>query len=197
MPSASDDPNLRAGQQQCRWYQQKRDSDHLGEWGYSAGWPRFNEDKQGQLLARQWLTNVANEVPISIWYDWQDDGPDPNEPEHHFGVVANAYHPDRASVFEPKPAYLAAKTFSTFFAGFRFEKRLPTASPDDYVLVFRDSANRLRLAAWTRSLPHAVTIPLGVGQYTSVGHTGAGSATVSADAKGLSLTLNMAPVYLR
>lgn len=168
-----------------------------GEWGYSAGWPRFNENKQGQLLARQWLTNVANEIPLSIWYDWQDDGTDPNEPEHHFGVVANAYHPDRANVFEPKPAYLAAKTFSTFFAGFHFEKRLPTASPDDYVLAFRDHTNRLRFAAWTISRPHPVVIPLAPGQYSLVGHTGAGSATLSADTQGLSLTLNMAPVYLR
>jgi len=39
------------------------------EWGYSSIWPNTDDAKQGQLLARQWLTNVANEVSLSIWYD--------------------------------------------------------------------------------------------------------------------------------
>lgn len=168
-----------------------------GEWGYSAGWPRLSEDKQGQLLARQWLTNVANEISLSIWYDWHDDGSDPNEPEHHFGVVSNSYYENRAIVYQPKPAYLAAKTLATFFSGYRFEKRLEVGNTDDYVLVFGNDSNDLRVAAWTTNRPHNVVIPLGPGQYSSVGHTGGNVAVVNADTKGLSLTLSTAPVYLR
>jgi len=41
-----------------------------GEWGYSSAWRGMNEEKQGERLARQWLTNAANGVQISIWYDW-------------------------------------------------------------------------------------------------------------------------------
>ena len=51
-----------------------------GEWGYSSVWRNFDEVRQGKYLARQWLTNLANDVPLSIWYDWHDDGRDPKEP---------------------------------------------------------------------------------------------------------------------
>lgn len=94
------------------------------EWGYSAVWPGMSEEKQGQMLARQWLTNVGNNISLSIWYDWQDDGVDPKDPEHHFGMISNDYHEGRDPVFDPKPAHLAAKTLTTFFAGYQFEKRL-------------------------------------------------------------------------
>lgn len=43
-----------------------------------------------------------NDVPLSIWYDWHDDGQDPKEKEHNFGTVTWDY--------QPKPAYLAAQT---------------------------------------------------------------------------------------
>src|SRR5262249_598366 len=56
-----------------------------GEWGYSSA--GRGEEAQGKLLPRQWLTNLANNIPLSIWYDWHDDGPDPSDPEHHFGTV--------------------------------------------------------------------------------------------------------------
>ena len=95
-----------------------------GEWGYSSVWKDFDDAKQGRLLARQWLTNLANNIPLSIWYDWQDDGTDPHEGEHHFGTVANQYRPGGSPVYAPKPAYLAAKTLTSTLAGFRFEKRL-------------------------------------------------------------------------
>ncbi|HUC84921.1 MAG TPA: cellulase family glycosylhydrolase, partial [Candidatus Acidoferrales bacterium] len=54
-----------------------------GEWGYSSAWQNFDEATQGQMLAREWLVNLANHVPLSIWYDWHDDGTDRLEPEHH------------------------------------------------------------------------------------------------------------------
>ena len=37
-----------------------------------------------------------------FWYDWHDDGPDPKEPEHHFGMVAYPYHEGRNPVYDPK-----------------------------------------------------------------------------------------------
>jgi hypothetical protein len=45
-----------------------------GEWGYSSGWKNFDPGKQGKMLPREWLTNLANNIPLSIWYDWHDDG---------------------------------------------------------------------------------------------------------------------------
>ena len=167
------------------------------EWGYSSVWPSMSDEKQGQLLARTWLTNVANEISLSIWYDWHDDGSDSREPEHHFGTIYNSYHEGRDPVFDPKPAYLAAKTLATFFGGYRFEKRLEVGRADDYVLVFRNGDN-LRVAAWTTaSRAQPVEIPLTPGQHAIIRHTGENIDVVTTDQKGLRIMLTTAPVYLR
>jgi polysaccharide biosynthesis protein PslG len=166
-----------------------------GEWGYSSVWRNMDEDRQGYLLARQMLTNVANGIPISIWYDWQDDGPDPGEAEHHFGLVRNTYHAGSDPIYEPKPAYLAASTLSRMFQGYQFEMRLLVGSKDDYILVFAKGADR-RIAAWTNSnLKRRVTIPLD-GAFTLTTHNGEGSGTITATGSGLSIEIGSAPVYL-
>ena len=166
-----------------------------GEWGYSSVWPGLNDEKQGQLLARSWLTNAANDISLSIWYDWRDDGLDREEPEHHFGTVANAYHENRVPVYDTKPAYLAAKTLTSFFSGYRFEKRLEVGGTDDYVLMFRNG-NDERVAAWTtENRVHKVVVPLKAGQYTSVSHTGENIRVITSDQNGVAITLTTAPVY--
>jgi hypothetical protein len=167
------------------------------EWGYSAVWPGLNAEKQGQLLARSWLTNVANGVSLSIWYDWRDDGLDANDPEHHFGTVGNAYHEGRDPVYDPKPAYLAAKTLSAFFDGYRFEQRMDLGSEQDYLLVFRKD-DQVRFAAWTTaSGVHEVVLPLKPGSYKATQHTGQEGTSIKADQKGLAMTLTAAPIYIR
>ena len=75
-----------------------------GEWGYSTAWKDFDEQTQAKYLPCQLLTNIANDVALSIWYDWHDDGADAKDPEHHFGIVANEYHEGRDPVYDPKPA---------------------------------------------------------------------------------------------
>lgn len=153
-------------------------------------------------------TNPATEallkpaVPLSIRYDWHDDGRDPKEPEHHFGVVKHDYFAGREPVYDPKPAYLAAKTLTAQLAGFRFDKRLDlgkpedVGNPEDYVLVFVKN-NERRLAAWTTAgAPRAVVLPEGAGKYRVTGHTGQPLRAVTADARGLQLTLTDAPQYL-
>jgi|SRR5882672_76225 len=167
------------------------------EWGYSSVWRGLSEEKQGQLLARSWLTNVANQISLSIWYDWRDDGLDPNEAEHHFGMVSNLYHEGREPVYDPKPAYLAAKTLTAFFNGYRFEKRLEVGAADDYVLVFR-KGDDLHFAAWTTaSRARSLLIPLSAGRYVALRHTGEDAGIVTAGEKGLAITLTAAPLYFR
>jgi len=167
-----------------------------GEWGYSSAWKGYDEVKQGKMLPRQWLVNLANEVPLSIWYDWHDDGQNPKDAEHHFGTVLNPYREGRDPVYDPKPAYKAAKTFTTLLDGFAFKERLPAGSSEDYVMVFAKGAAR-RLVAWTTSAsPHKVTIPVGPGRFKVAGHTGEGLPPVSTEGNKLSLTLSDAPQYL-
>jgi len=115
-----------------------------GEWGYSCVWEGFNDERQGQYLPRQFLTNLSEGIPVSIWYDWHDDGPDPKEPEHHFGTVTLDY--------QPKPAYQAMQRLVAALEGMRFVKRLQS-DPADWLLLFADGERRA-LAVWTTGEAH-------------------------------------------
>jgi len=160
-----------------------------GEWGYSDVWPGLNQDIQGRILARSLLTNLGNGVRLSIWYDWQD-GTDPRETEHHFGIVSQ-------KDFEPKPAYLAIQTLSKTLAGYQFQKRLAAGSPQDYLLVFTDGARQVLAAHTTAPSARQIVIPLPPGSYEVIQHTGERIRTVQVDSKGLSISLSTAPLYVR
>jgi hypothetical protein len=167
-----------------------------GEWGYSSAWHGMTEEKQAIMLARQFLTNAANGIPLSIWYHWRDDGLDPKEAEHHFGLVRNEYRSGQTLVYQPKPAYLAARTLLGHFAGYRFEQRLAVGSGEDYVLVFKKD-NERRIAAWTTSSTvHSLVIPSMNGQFTIIGTNGEDRGRLSSNQGGLSINLTAAPVYL-
>jgi len=167
-----------------------------GEWGYSSVWRNFDDQKQGKYLARQWLVNLANDVPLSIWYDWHDDGRDPKEAEHHFGTVAHAHHAGREPVYDPKDAFLAAKTLTTVLKGFRFNKRLGTCRTWSWTLLFSRGADVV-VAAWTtRPKPHELRIPASPGTFRVVGHTGKPLPEVTAGKGGLTVTVGDAPIYL-
>jgi len=163
-----------------------------GEWGYSDVWPQLSSARQGQLLARQWLTNAANGIPLSVWYDWRDDGFDPTEPEHHFGMVFRPLKRGDDPIYNPKPAYLAARTLIEMFDGYRFEKRVDTGASDDFVLLFRQRDD-IRIAAWTRSKSsHVVTIAIGAGDYQAITHTGERLDHLKLPV----LTITQDPIYL-
>jgi hypothetical protein len=122
-----------------------------GEWGYSTRVDGVSLEIQAAFCARQQLANPLNGVPISIWYDWKNDGDDPKENEHNFGTVR--------SDLTPKPAYTAIKTLTQQLAGFTIQDRYPVADPKDFVLVLTNSASETKLAAWTLAKPHFLTLP--------------------------------------
>src|SRR5688572_29261967 len=167
-----------------------------GEWGYSAVWSGYDEDRQGKMLARQWLINLSQDVRLSIWYDWHDDGPDPKEPEHHFGTVRHEHHKDRVPVYDAKPAYLAAKTLATELRGFKFNKRLALSSADHYVMLF-ERDGEVKLVAWTRSRdPTTAQLPASPGGFDVTSHVGEKLPVLTANERGLSVELTDAPKFL-
>jgi hypothetical protein len=169
-----------------------------GEWGYTSAKLQhggFTEEQQARYLPRQWLSNIANGIPISIWYDWHDDGDDRSNPEHNFGTVRRPYREGQAEVYEPKPAYLAAKTLTSVLKGYEFSKAL-ALKDDEHVLLFA-KGDQLRLAAWTSAKEtRAVGIPANGGRFRVTGHLGQDLPEIIADDKGLTLTLTGDVQYL-
>ncbi|MTT32165.1 cellulase family glycosylhydrolase [Terrilactibacillus sp. BCM23-1] len=127
-----------------------------GEWGYSTakGWRGLNltDDLQAAYAVRMFLINQYQRVPISIWYDWKNDGLDPNDGEHNFGLRGH-------DVTEPKLGYYAVKTVNNILNGFYFYKRLKTGNDNDYLIVFKDSLDRIKVAGWTTRNIHEVILP--------------------------------------
>ena len=135
-----------------------------GEWGYSSHAKGVSLETQAAYLVRQQLVNVLAGVPISIWYDWKNDGPDPNEGEDNFGTVTHD--------LQPKPAYTALKTFTRELNGFRVERRLP-GSTNDYVLLLHNDRGESKLAVWTTTDPHEISLKMQAGDDLRVGSAAA------------------------
>jgi hypothetical protein len=121
-----------------------------GEWGYATHVKGLSLETQASFAARQQLANLLNHVPLSIWYDWKNDGDDPNEGEHNFGTVL----PD----LKPKPAYVAIQTLTRELSGFGIARRHELGDAKDFVLVLANAREETKLAAWTLGDPHAITL---------------------------------------
>lgn len=158
-----------------------------GEWGYSSAWSGVDEDRQAKMLARQWLVNLSNDVPVSIWYDWRDDGPDEKEPEHHFGTATLDG--------KPKPAYRAAAALTGALGGFSFNKRLALGGSDQYMLLF-SRGDEVRVVAWTTSpQPQHAVLPASAGTFQVRSHLNEPLDPVTADEDGIAVILTDAPLY--
>ncbi|HOX56844.1 MAG TPA: cellulase family glycosylhydrolase [Candidatus Paceibacterota bacterium] len=161
-----------------------------GEWGYSTHKKGVSLETQAAFAARQQLSNLLNGVPLSIWYDWKNDGPDPNENEHNFGTVM----PDLA----PKPAYVAIKTLTRELSGYRIARRLTLASDKDYALLCTNQAGDQKLAAWTLEEEHPVSIPLRLKGDTSPTAVNRNDETLAPRYQAGNLVLNLSsePQYV-
>lgn len=157
-----------------------------GEWGYSAV-KGFAVEKQAQFIAREFLVNLANRIPLSIWYDWHDDGTDPEEKEHHFGTV---YHD-----FSEKPAYRAVSVLTRELDGFRFGSRIDGSSDDDFLVLFAKGEETC-LAAWTTGKPHKTRLTVDVEDFTSVSLLGDRAALKASNGK-LEVELSESVRYIK
>lgn len=157
-----------------------------GEWGYSSFNKGVSVETQADYIARQFLSNMASDCRLSIWYDWHDDGPDPNENEHRFGTVQQD--------FTPKPAYIAVRTLTTELKGYAFANRIRIGLDTDYLALFK-KGDDYRLAAWTTGEAHSITLPLDVKSVQIVSRSGEKSSAEVKDGK-LELKLTGSPQYV-
>lgn len=120
------------------------------EWGYSTYTEGISIETQAEYLVRMQMSNCLNDIPLSIWYDWMDDGKDPGEREHNFGTVTND--------LKPKPAYQAAQVMNHQMEGYQLTRRIDVSNDNDYLLLFRNDDNDYRMSAWTTEKPHTITL---------------------------------------
>ena len=130
-----------------------------GEWGYSTHRKGVSLETQADFAARQQLSNLLNGIPLSIWYDWKNDGDDPGENEHNFGTVT--------SDLKPKPAYEAIQKLTQELAGYRVEQRVPVSDDSDYVLLCVNATGKRKVAAWTTGKPHSAPVEISFGNNAS------------------------------
>ena len=167
-----------------------------GESGYSTAWSGIDEQTQGKYIARLCLFDVMSGVTLTIWYDWHNDGVNPKEPEHNFGIVRHDYHAGREDVYDRKPAYDAVRTYSSQLAGLKLKERLWTESKKDFVLSFSNRDEEC-LVAWTADhSPHEVTLLVPNGTYRVTSYDGKKPSSLQVTRGTLHLLLDDAPQYL-
>lgn len=161
-----------------------------GEWGYNTSTKGVSFETQAAYIVRMQLSNLLYGIPLSVWYDWKNDGPDRDEWEHNFGTVT----PD----LKPKPAYIAIKTLNDQLGAFTLIKRIEIKNPNDFVLLFRDDKGNSKIVAWTTEVPHNVLIEeIKVEATAMKGADWSGKAVqVNSDQGKLFIELDVFPQYI-
>ncbi len=121
------------------------DSDHPVDFMYCT-----SEDHP-RLAVRTLLMQLVAGVPLTIWYEWEDAGTDPNDREHHLGIV-DAYG-------NPKPAHQAVKTMFSTLNNSEYVSRMQVGDPaTDWMLRFRRDDGRTLYALWTTGTPRYIRV---------------------------------------
>jgi hypothetical protein len=161
-----------------------------GEWGYATHTKGISTEEQAAFIVRQQLANLFYGVPLSIWYDWKNDGPDAKEREHNFGTVLQD--------LDPKPAYIAVQVFTRQLDGYSIKQRLNLPPSDAWVLLLQNGQGDQKLAAWTAGKDQKVDVGLsGTQQKIFAAVDGLGKdLSLEATAAGLTLELKPAPIFV-
>ncbi|HEX4771040.1 MAG TPA: hypothetical protein VH351_09435 [Bryobacteraceae bacterium] len=105
------------------------------EWGYpSTTLDRTVDDghgdrgrtRQAVLAAREILTLWALELPLGVWYDLRDDGADPHNPDHNYGLLDSAGH--------EKPAMNAVRLLLNAAHGRNYVGMMQELPPDTHAM---------------------------------------------------------------
>ncbi|MGC3791372.1 cellulase family glycosylhydrolase [Priestia aryabhattai] len=141
-----------------------------GEWGYSMANTTekpLSEMEQANYLVRMIMINAQQQVPISIWYDWKNDGVDPANKEHNFGVMWNSGN--------PKVAFLSIQVLTKQLKGYKFSKSINYQSnkQGDYILEFVNDRNKKIIVFWTTGQSHSLNFVLKKGKGKIISMLGA------------------------
>jgi polysaccharide biosynthesis protein PslG len=125
-----------------------------GEWGYSTCNLTTGVSllTQADYFARMNLYNLYCGVPLTIWYDWKNDGTDPAQIGQNRGLVT--------STLALKPSYVAATVLTHELSGYSIDRLFNTGSNTDVVLVLTNGSDTVKTAAWTQGSAHNVVLAL-------------------------------------
>jgi len=153
---------------------------------HSNGMPTITAEQQGGWLVRTFLTDMANDIDLTVWYTWKNHGSNPSLVGDNWGVVTQSG--------QPKQVYVAAKTLAQTLNGYKFSQRISgTLSGDKYLYEFQNGG-RTAYAFW-KTTPNieSTTIPLPIGSWKRVDTFG--NVQVVTSSGNLTTTVTSMPVY--
>ncbi|MFE4119954.1 cellulase family glycosylhydrolase [Priestia sp. YIM B13486] len=163
-----------------------------GEWGYSTAekWKNFNvtEQQQAEYLVRMFLINLLSDVPVSVWYDWKNDGDDPLNSEHNFGIREQ-------DVNIPKQSYIAINTLTYNLSNFKLNRRINVGNQNDYILEFTNGKEKKVIVYWTSKEKHNINLTIKSKKNKIVTMYGKEVSKINGD-NDLNLEISNEPTYI-
>jgi hypothetical protein len=165
-------------------------------WVSEDGWPTgstasaVDERTKAAYLVRAALVAKAHGVARFSVYDLMDDGTDPANPEHNFGLLHHATDP--LGAYTPKPSYVAYATLARQLVGTSFVASHALAGGVDDV-AFRRGREDVH-ALWTTN--GTATVTLRTRHPVTVTDLYGGTTTLAPDPAGtVSLQVTGDPVF--
>jgi hypothetical protein len=120
------------------------------EWGYSSdnapkdaptnGHTSAGRRRQATLAVRELLTVWALGLPVAVWYDLRDDGPDASNPEHNYGLLDAAGN--------EKPAMTAVRYLMSNTASRKYVDTIAGTPEGTHAMRWKGSGDTLWVV-WT------------------------------------------------
>ena len=103
----------------------------------TGGQERF----QAETLYKKLIFARSRGAVAYLWYNLRNDGFDPHNGEHHYGMLTHDFY--------PKPVYSVYNMLARRYSGSEFVRQIP-AGPGRWLFVFR-KGDSLLLAGWNES----------------------------------------------
>jgi len=169
------------------------------EWGYASydyfsktlqgdGHSQAGRKRQAVLAGREILTVWALGLPVAVWYDLRDDGDDPRNPEHNYGLL-DASDSD-------KPAMKAIRTLTAFARNHTFTGMVKDAPDGAHAMCLDGSAGRI-FAVWTDQPDSRISLRLSRDHFLGAADFAGEPLKIDGGKRDLVLAEADGPIYLK
>lgn len=167
---------------------------HVPVWITENGWPTYaaasTEQQQADNLVRAQVLARAAGVDVFSWYSAMDDGTDPNNREHHFGLFRQPV--DGVVGVAPKPGAVTNAVLIRAVTGKGIEARESLGSDTAYSYPYTGGGSTTRVM-WSTGSESAA---LNTTQPLIVTNEYGATKTVNPTNGKIILTLNGSPIYV-